>query len=65
MINGRRVLTHAGGINGFSTILTHYPEDDLTVAVLANVERSGPARLARAIGRAALGLPLSAGKATP
>ena len=65
MINGRRVLTHAGGINGFSTILTHCPEDDLTVAVLANVERSGPARLARAIGRAALGLPLSAGKATP
>lgn len=35
---GRRVHNHTGGIDGFSTHLSYFPEDDLTVLVFANVE---------------------------
>ncbi len=35
---GRRQFVHAGGINGFSAVLSHYPDDDLAVIVLANIQ---------------------------
>jgi CubicO group peptidase (beta-lactamase class C family) len=38
--NGRKVITHAGGIEGFNTQLSYYPDDKLVVAVLANL--NGP-----------------------
>ncbi len=40
-INGRKVVQHNGGINGFNTFLSYYPDSGVTVAVLANL--NGPA----------------------
>jgi hypothetical protein len=39
--NGRKVIDHNGGIEGFNTTLAYYPEDKVTVVVLANL--NGPA----------------------
>jgi CubicO group peptidase (beta-lactamase class C family) len=41
----RKYIGHAGGINGFSTMIERYPDDKVTVIVLSNVEGSavGPA----------------------
>jgi CubicO group peptidase (beta-lactamase class C family) len=36
-VNGRRVIQHGGGIEGFNTNLAYYPEDRLTVVVLSNI----------------------------
>ncbi len=44
---GRRQFVHAGGINGFSVVLSHYPDDDLTVIVLANVQAAPVQKIAR------------------
>jgi len=38
--DGRKRIAHGGGIEGFNTSLTYYPEDKLVVAVLANL--NGP-----------------------
>ena len=35
-LNGRKVIDHGGGIEGFNTTLAYYPESKLTIAVLAN-----------------------------
>lgn len=35
---GRRLVTHGGGITGYSANLYHFPDDGLTIAVLANVK---------------------------
>ena len=40
-VNGRKVVQHNGGINGFNTFLSYYPESRITIAVLANL--NGPA----------------------
>ena len=40
-IDGRKVVQHNGGINGFNTFLSYYPESRITIAVLANL--NGPA----------------------
>jgi CubicO group peptidase (beta-lactamase class C family) len=45
-VNGRKVIEHGGGIEGFNTFLAWYPEDRLTVAVLANVNGRAPEELA-------------------
>lgn len=37
--NGRKVIEHRGGIVGFRTELRYFPDEKLTVAVLANIER--------------------------
>jgi len=34
----RRLYNHTGGIDGFSSHLAHYPEEELTFVVLSNVE---------------------------
>src|SRR5438552_18351751 len=39
-VNGRKVISHGGGIEGFNTMLAYYPEDKLTVVVLSNI--NGP-----------------------
>lgn len=38
--DGRRYVGHSGGIPGFVTELVHYPDRDLTIVVLANMETS-------------------------
>lgn len=40
-MDGYQIILHAGGINGFNTILIHSPEDNLTVAVLSNLNTIG------------------------
>ncbi len=34
--NGHKVIEHGGGIEGFNTQLSYYPDDKLTIVVLAN-----------------------------
>src|SRR5262249_21442642 len=45
-VKGHKVIGHGGGIEGFETFLAYYPEDRLTVAVLANLNGSTPSVLA-------------------
>ncbi len=40
-------LVHAGGINGFSVVLSHYPDADLTIIVLANIQGAPVQKIAR------------------
>lgn len=40
-------LVHAGGINGFSVVMSHYPDDDLTIIALANIQAAPVQKLAR------------------
>jgi CubicO group peptidase (beta-lactamase class C family) len=35
---GHRLITHGGGITGFSANLYHFPDERLTIAVMANVK---------------------------
>lgn len=35
---GKRLLTHGGGITGFSANLYHFPDQGLTIAILANAK---------------------------
>jgi CubicO group peptidase (beta-lactamase class C family) len=57
-LENHRKVAHGGGINGFITDLSYYPDDTLHVVVLANTSPSNPGRLSEQIARVALGLPL-------
>jgi hypothetical protein len=35
---GHRLVTHGGGINGYSANLYHFPDERITIAVLANAK---------------------------
>ncbi|HEY5225777.1 MAG TPA: serine hydrolase, partial [Methylovirgula sp.] len=43
----RAHLVHAGGINGFSVVLSHYPDADLSLIVLANIQAAPVQKIAR------------------
>jgi CubicO group peptidase (beta-lactamase class C family) len=53
---GRRVVEHAGGINGFLAELAYWPEADLTIAVLSNSEAFPVEQALYSLARRALGL---------
>jgi CubicO group peptidase (beta-lactamase class C family) len=53
--DGRKVIQHGGGIEGFNTQLTYYPEDMLTVIVLGNVSGSAPGDIAAKLAALAHG----------
>ena len=55
-MEGHRKISHGGGINGFRTHLSYYPDDDLTVIVLSNTGSANPAVLESEIARAVLGI---------
>jgi CubicO group peptidase (beta-lactamase class C family) len=60
-VEDRRLLTHGGAITGFSANLYHFPDERLTIAVLANAkgrdDGAAPVDpLARSIARACLRL---------
>jgi hypothetical protein len=40
--HNRKLVSHGGGINGFSTILARFPEDKVTVVVLRNADYGAP-----------------------
>ncbi|MGO9134672.1 MAG: serine hydrolase domain-containing protein [Methylovirgula sp.] len=44
---GHPHLVHAGGINGFSVVLSHYPDNDVTFIVLANIQAAPVQKIAR------------------
>lgn len=56
-LDGHTRIAHGGGINGFSSRLAHYPDDDLTIAVLVNTRGARAGQLEDRIAREALGLP--------
>jgi CubicO group peptidase (beta-lactamase class C family) len=55
--NGRKEVSHGGGINGFATQILRYPEQEVCVVVLSNVVPSNPAKVARGLAAVALGEP--------
>jgi CubicO group peptidase (beta-lactamase class C family) len=56
---GHRKIFHPGEIFGFSSQYSYYPDDDLTVILLTNMQggRQPPVSLEQKIARVALGLP--------
>jgi CubicO group peptidase (beta-lactamase class C family) len=57
-VRGHRVVGHGGGINGFISHEEYYPDDSLTVVVLANTAPAPSQGIARNAARLVLGLPL-------
>ena len=53
----RQSISHGGGINGFSTFLTYYPDEKVTIAVLRNFDGGspGPGAIARDLAAIAFG----------
>lgn len=47
--DGRKQLSHGGGINGFSTFIARYPDDDAVVIVLSNNQQANTAPIAIAL----------------
>jgi len=54
-VNGRKVIEHGGGIEGFNTELAYYPEDKLTVIVLGNLNGGAPGEIATKLAALAHG----------
>lgn len=56
---GHRRISHAGDIAGFGSHYAWYPDDDLTIVVLTNLEHGviPPYAISRKIARAMLGMP--------
>jgi hypothetical protein len=48
-VNGRKVITHGGGIEGFNTYLAYYPDRKVTVAVLGNLNGSAPEQIGNSL----------------
>jgi CubicO group peptidase (beta-lactamase class C family) len=46
-VSGHKVIEHGGGIEGFNTQLAYYPDDNLTVVVLGNVNGAAPGAIAK------------------
>jgi CubicO group peptidase (beta-lactamase class C family) len=49
-VNGHKVIDHGGGIEGFNTSLAYYPDDKVTVVVLANLNGDAPAAIGTRLG---------------
>jgi D-alanyl-D-alanine carboxypeptidase len=62
---GKPAILHGGGIHGFNSQLLHVLGDDLHVAVISNCERESSDKLAKAIVRAVLDLPVFEAKDLP
>lgn len=52
---GRKVIEHDGGIDGFNTHMAYYPESKVTVIVLGNQNGQGPAQIGRTLALLAHG----------
>ena len=48
-VNGRKRIEHAGGIQGFNTELVYWPDEQMTVVVLANLNGDAPMEIASQI----------------
>lgn len=56
-LKGHRKIQHGGGVSGFRTQLSYYPDDDLTIIVLCNTGSAHPAPLESRIARTVMGIP--------
>ncbi len=54
-VDGHKLITHNGGIEGFNTSLNYYPDDKLVVIVLGNLNGGAPDQIANNLGKVALG----------
>jgi CubicO group peptidase (beta-lactamase class C family) len=54
-VNGRKLIEHAGSIEGFNSHLAHYPGSGITVVVLANINGAAATKLAGQLGDLAHG----------
>ncbi len=57
-LEGRFSVSHGGGIFGFSSQLDYFPDADLVIAVTSNTYGRHVVRMADAIARWALGIPM-------
>jgi CubicO group peptidase (beta-lactamase class C family) len=57
--DGHKLITHGGGIEGFNTSLNFYPDDKIVVIVLGNLNGGTPDQIASALGKVALGQPVT------
>jgi CubicO group peptidase (beta-lactamase class C family) len=64
-LEGHRSIAHGGGINGFISHLSYFPDDDVTIAVLGNLGSAPSSRVAQLVGRVILGEPLPVVKDLP
>ncbi|MEO5961464.1 MAG: serine hydrolase [Opitutaceae bacterium] len=53
--NGRKVISHGGGIEGFNAQLNYYPESQVTVVTLANINGPAASELAPQLAALAFG----------
>ncbi len=56
--DGEVKVTHSGGIHGFVSVLSHYPREDLTIAVLVNTGSANPWAVDSEIARIILNRPI-------
>lgn len=47
--NGHKLIEHGGAWQGFTCMITRYPDDNLSVAVLTNLAGGGPAVIAHVV----------------
>lgn len=59
-LDGHREIVHGGSLPGFRAHMALYPDDGLTVIVLANADGARPAEISRGIARIYLGAPATA-----
>ncbi len=52
-----QVIGHDGGINGFVTSLVYRPNDDVTIALLSNIQTANPDRIVRDLSAILFGEP--------
>jgi CubicO group peptidase (beta-lactamase class C family) len=64
-LEGSRSISHGGGINGFITHLSYFPDDDLTIAVLGNLGSAPSSRVTQLLARLMLGKALPVVKDLP
>jgi CubicO group peptidase (beta-lactamase class C family) len=53
---GHKQVSHGGGINGFSTQISRFPDEKIAVIVLANMQSPAVGRIASALGGMAFGI---------
>lgn len=53
--DGHKIISHNGGIEGFNTAMSYYPDDKVTVIVLGNLTGGAPDMIASSLGKVALG----------
>ena len=56
-VNGRKEIWHNGGINGFNTSMSYYPESRTIVIVLGNLNGRAPDEMCARLGAVAHGDP--------